>query len=80
MSQSIKTQRIISLLRTGFCRLNEYRYKTGLQDSSNCRCRDLESVQHNIEDYELYDNIRERLRMMLSFTVVESRISVQKHS
>ena len=57
--QSIKTQRIISEFRTGYCRLNEYtcRYKTGLQDSLNCRCGDPESVQHFIEDCELYDDI-----------------------
>ena len=77
--QSIKTQRIISELRTGYCRLNEYRCKTGLQDSPNCRCRDPESVQIFIEDCELYDDIRERLRTRL-FTVVESRNSEQKHS
>ena len=57
--QSIKAQRIIYELRTGYCRLDEYRYKTGLQGSSNCRCGDRESVQHFIEDCELYGDICE---------------------
>ena len=68
--QSIKTQRILSELRTGYCRLNEYtcRYKNGLQDLPNCRCGDPESVQHFIEDCALYDDIRERLRTRLFYT------------
>ena len=49
-------------------RLNEYRYKTGLQDSPNCRCGDPESVQHFIEDCALYDDIRERLRTRLFYS------------
>ena len=60
--QSIKTQRIISELRTGYCRLNEYRYKTGLQDSPNCKCGDPESVQH-----------QGRRRLLESGTAIERR-------
>ena len=48
--------------------MNEYRYKTGLQDSPNFRCGDPESVQHFIEDCELYDDIRERLRTRLFYS------------
>ena len=66
--QSMKAQRIISELRTGYCRLDEYRYKTGLQGSSNCRCWDPESVQHFIEDCELYGDIRERMRTRLFYS------------
>ena len=46
---------IVPEVRTGYCRLNGYRYKTGLQDPPNCRCGDPESVQHFIEGSEVYD-------------------------
>ena len=46
----------------------EYRYKTDLQDSPNCRCGDPESVKHFIEDCELYNNICERLRTRLFYS------------
>ena len=40
---SVSLQIVIEL-RTGYCRLNGYRYETGLQDPPNCRCGDPESV------------------------------------
>ncbi|MCG7878799.1 MAG: reverse transcriptase domain-containing protein [Candidatus Thiodiazotropha endolucinida] len=63
-----KTQRIISELRTGYCRLNEYKHKTGLKETPNCNCGDPESVQHFIEECKTYDDIRERLRTRLFYS------------
>ena len=45
-STDIKLQKIITRLRTGYCKLNEYKYKTGLKDSPDCICGETESVRH----------------------------------
>ena len=52
-------------MRTGYFTLNEYKYKTGLKDSPDCICGQTESVRHYIEDYELYESVREKLRVRL---------------
>ena len=49
-STDIKHQKIITQLRTGYCTLNEYKYKTWLKDSPDCICGKTESVRHYIED------------------------------
>ena len=64
-SADIKIQKIITQLRTGYCTLNEYKHKTGLKDSPDCICGETESVRHYIEDCELYESVRETLRVRL---------------
>ena len=64
-STDIKIQKIITQLRTGYCTLNEYKHKTGLKDSPDCICGETESVRHYIEDCELYESVREKLRVRL---------------
>ena len=64
-STDIKIQKIITQLRTGYCTLNEYKYKTGLKDSPDCICGEAESVRHHIEDCEIYESVREKLRVRL---------------
>ena len=59
-STDIKIQKIITQLRTGYCTLNEYKYKTGLKDSPDCTCGETESVRHYIEDCKLYESVREK--------------------
>ena len=39
--------------------------KTGLKDSPDCICGETESVRHYIEDCELYESVREKLRVRL---------------
>ena len=43
-----------SQLRLGYT-LNEYRHKVGLQDSPNCNCGRIETVDHYICKCELYE-------------------------
>ena len=50
-------------MRTGYCTLNEYKHKTGLKDSPDCICGETESVRHYIEDCEIYESVREKLRV-----------------
>ena len=64
-STDIKIQKIITQLRTGYCTLNEYKYKTGLKDSPDCICGETESVRHYIEVCELFESVREKLRVRL---------------
>ena len=64
-STDIKIQKIITHLRTGYCTLNEYKLKTGLKDSPDCICGELENVRHYIEDCEMYESVREKLRVRL---------------
>ena len=52
-------------MRTGYCTLNENKQNTGLNDSSDCICGETESVRHYIEDCELYESVREKLRVRL---------------
>ena len=62
-STDIKSQKIITQFRTGYCTLNEYKHKTELKDSSDCICGETESVNHCIEDCEIYESVREKLRV-----------------
>ena len=77
-STVIKIQKIITQLRTGYCTLNEYKHKTGLKDSPDCVCGETESVRHYIEDCELYESVREKLRVRLfqSGGIIEFKASV----
>ena len=62
-STDIKLQKIITQLRTGYCKLKEYKHKTGLKDSPDCICGETESVRHYIEDCELYESVRKKFRV-----------------
>ena len=59
-STDIKIKKII---RTGYCTLNEYKDKTGVKDSPDCICGETESVRHYIEDCEIYESVKEKLRV-----------------
>ncbi|MEW8548387.1 MAG: reverse transcriptase domain-containing protein [Candidatus Thiodiazotropha sp.] len=63
--QSAVGERIIAQLRTGYARLNEYLYKTGITDSNECMCGAIESVSHYLIDCPLYENEREIMRKRL---------------
>ena len=49
-----RRKKVISQLRLGYT-LNEYRHKVGLQDSPNCSCGKIETVDHYICECELYE-------------------------
>ena len=53
-------------LRTGYCSLNEYRYKLNQCESSECVCGDIETVQHFILECPLYEDNRQKLQKNLS--------------
>ena len=74
-ANSIRTQRITSQLRTGYCYLNGYMHTVGLKDSPLCTCREPESVKHYIEDCEQHVEIRERLMSKMFFTIGSSEFS-----
>ena len=52
-------------LRTGYCSLNEYRYKLNQCESSECVCGDIETVQHFILECPLYEDNRQKLQKNL---------------
>ena len=64
-STVIKIQKIITQLNAGYCILNEYKHKTVQGDSPDCICGETESVRHYIEDCEIYESVREKLRVRL---------------
>ena len=61
----LQSERIIHQLRTGYCQLNYYRHKIGLEASPLCQCGDPETIEHYIEECTRYEDIRERLRTRL---------------
>ena len=60
----IQVKKVISQLRLGYT-LNEYRHKVGLQDSPNCSCGRIETVDHYICACELYELKRQKLLTQL---------------
>ena len=43
---SLKNQRVVLHLQSGYCRLKEYQNQVGIDDSSTCECGAIEDVQH----------------------------------
>ena len=52
-------------LRTGYCSLNEYRFKLNQCERSECVCGEIETVQHFILECPLYEDNRQRLQKNL---------------
>ena len=52
---------IILHLRTGYCKLNEYRCKLNQCESSECDCGEIETVQHFLLECPLYEDKRQQL-------------------
>ena len=65
-----------SQLRLGYT-LNEYRHKVGLQDSPNCNCGRIETVDHYICKCELYELERQKLLTQLFYQTGEEGISTE---
>ena len=63
--QNVIDRRIISQLRTGYCKLNEYQDKLENKDSPFCECGEPETLSHYIEDCPWFETIRERLTAKL---------------
>ena len=51
-------ERIMSQLRTGYVRLNEYLHKWNLKDTDQCQCGSKESISHFLLDCPNYETIR----------------------
>ena len=58
-------ERIISQLRTGYVRLNEYLHKCNLKDTDQCQCGSKESISHFLLDCPNYEPEREIMRKRL---------------
>ena len=52
---------IIHQLRTGYCKLNEYRFKLNQCESLKCDCGEIETVQHFLLECPLYEEERDQL-------------------
>ena len=52
---------IIHQLRTGYCKLNEYRFKVNQCESLECDCGEIETVQHFLLEFPLYEEERDQL-------------------
>ena len=52
---------IIHQLRTGYCKLNEYRFKVNQCESLECDCGEIETVQHFLLECPLYEEERDQL-------------------
>ena len=53
---------VITQLRTGYAKLNDYLHKLGLKESNACECGEPETVKHYLLDCEMYFNAREYMR------------------
>ena len=51
----------IHQLRTGYCKLNEYRFKLNQCESSECDCGEIEADQHFLLECALYEEERRQL-------------------
>ena len=65
MFDTRKGESIISQLRTGYVKLNEYLKKSNIPESDTCQCGEVEAVKHYLLDCELYEDEREQLRRNL---------------
>jgi len=63
--QSFTGESVISQLRSGYVRMNEYLSKVGATPSSECQCGEVESVEHYLLHCPIYDNPREILKRNL---------------
>ena len=72
----IEEKKVISQLRLGYT-LNEYRHKVGLQDSPNCSCGRIETVDHYICACELYELERHKILTQLFYQTGEQGISTE---
>ena len=63
--ESRKGESIVSQLRTGYVKLNEYLQKTSITENDKCQCGEIETVKHFLLECELYENEREKLRSNL---------------
>ena len=52
---------IIHQLGTGYCKLNEYRFKLNQCESFECDCGEIETVQHFLLESPLYEEERDQL-------------------
>ena len=60
-----KGESVITQMRTGYAKLNEYLNKSNITESDMCQCGEIESVKHYLIECELYENEREQLRRKL---------------
>ena len=67
----IEEKKVISQLRFGYT-LNEYRHKAGLQDSPNCSCGRIETVDHYICECDLYELEQQKLLTQLFYQTEQS--------
>ena len=63
--ESRKGESIVSQLRTGYVKLNEYLQKSNITENDKCQCGEIESVKHFLLECEIYENEREKLRSNL---------------
>ena len=69
---------IIAQLRTGYCPLNDYRYKVGVIDNPTCQCDcGPETVQHYILECPLYEEDRYKLENSLRLITGEPCLSTE---
>ena len=53
---------IITGLRSGYTRLNQYKHMIGIIDSPNCECGHVEDVEHYLLNCQKHEEQREKLR------------------
>ena len=53
--ESRKGESIVSQLRTGYVKLNEYLQKTSITENDKCQCGEIETVKHFLLECELYE-------------------------
>ena len=52
--ESRKGESIVSHLRTGYVKLNEYLQKSNITENDKCQCGEIESVKHFLLECEYY--------------------------
>ena len=62
---SLKNQRVILQLQSGYCRLKVYKNKVGIADSPTCECGAKEDVQNSLLECPNYHVPRETLRQSI---------------
>ena len=51
-----KGESVITQMRTGYAKLNEYLNKSNITESNMCQCGEIESVKHYLIECENYEN------------------------
>ena len=72
-----KTYNQIAQLRTGYAKLNDYLYKIGVSETKNCRCGEIETVEHYLLSCENYFNERESMRTTLFYQTGISELTTE---